>query len=86
MIFAERAPIDCAQCDSSIRISLYARTLPALRAYSFAIGEELKNARRLGVREALLLPIHPFMSDGDVEQVLAPDNSWTGSKTSCTPS
>ena len=62
------------------------RTLPALQAYSFAVDGELKNARRFGVQEALLLSIHPFMSDGDVEQVLAADNGWTGSQTSCTRS
>ena len=62
------------------------RILPALQAHSFAVNGDLKNAPRLTEHEVSLLPIQPFMPESDVKQVLATCNSWTGSKTSCTPS
>jgi len=51
---------------------------PALQAHSFLIEGELKNARRFAEQE-VSLPIHPFMSDCDVEQVIEACNGWAGS-------
>lgn len=48
---------------------------PALRAQSYTIDGELTNARVFAERE-VSLPIHPFMSDDDVERVVAACNSW----------
>jgi dTDP-4-amino-4,6-dideoxygalactose transaminase len=62
------------------------RILPALQAYSFVVNGELKNARRFAEQEVSLLPIHPFMSDSDVKQVLAGCNGWARSQTPCTQS
>jgi dTDP-4-amino-4,6-dideoxygalactose transaminase len=50
----------------------------AIQAHSFAIEGELKNARRFAEQE-VSLPIHPFMSDSDMEQVVAACNSWARS-------
>jgi dTDP-4-amino-4,6-dideoxygalactose transaminase len=62
------------------------RTFPALQAYSFAIIGEVNNARRFAEQEVSLLPIHLFMSDSDVKQVLAAWNDWARSQTPCTQS
>jgi dTDP-3-amino-3,4,6-trideoxy-alpha-D-glucose transaminase len=48
---------------------------PALRAQSYTIDGELTNARVFAEKE-VSLPINPFMSDDDVERVVAACNSW----------
>lgn len=62
------------------------RTFAALQAYSFAINGKVNNARRFAEQEVPLLPIHPFMSDSDVEQVLAACNTWGDHRSECTQS
>lgn len=41
-------------------------------------GAELPNARRFA-REEVSLPIHPFLTDAEVEAVIAACNNWSGS-------
>lgn len=48
---------------------------PALRGEAFVIEGELDNARVFAEKE-VSLPIHPFMSDDDVERVVAACNDW----------
>jgi dTDP-4-amino-4,6-dideoxygalactose transaminase len=48
---------------------------PALRAQSYTIDGQLKNARLFAQKE-VSLPIHPFMSDDDVKRVVVACNSW----------
>jgi hypothetical protein len=50
------------------------RTLPTLQAYSFAVDVELRTHVDLRSRK-VAPPYHPFMSDSDVEQVVAVGNS-----------
>jgi len=47
----------------------------ALSGQSYEIEGELANARLFAEKE-VSLPIHPFMSDDDVERVVAACNSW----------
>jgi dTDP-3-amino-3,4,6-trideoxy-alpha-D-glucose transaminase len=47
----------------------------ALRGQPFVVEDELTNARRFAATE-VSLPIHPFMSDDDVERVVAACNTW----------
>ena len=70
-ISAERTEVDRVQFDSINQFHGMRRILPALQAYSFVVNEELENARRFAEQEVSLLPIHPFMSDSEVEQVRA---------------
>jgi dTDP-3-amino-3,4,6-trideoxy-alpha-D-glucose transaminase len=48
---------------------------PALRQQSYTVNGELTNARLFAEKE-VSLPIHPFMSDDDIERVVAACNSW----------
>jgi dTDP-3-amino-3,4,6-trideoxy-alpha-D-glucose transaminase len=48
---------------------------PALRGQSYSVDGELTNARLFAENE-VSLPIHPFMSDDDVERVVAACNTW----------
>jgi dTDP-3-amino-3,4,6-trideoxy-alpha-D-glucose transaminase len=48
---------------------------PALRAQSYTIDGKLTNAHVFAEKE-VSLPINPFMSDNDVERVVAACNSW----------
>jgi dTDP-3-amino-3,4,6-trideoxy-alpha-D-glucose transaminase len=48
---------------------------PALRGEAFVIDGELDNARFFAEKE-VSLPIHPFMSDEEVERVVAACNDW----------
>ncbi|HTE87550.1 MAG TPA: DegT/DnrJ/EryC1/StrS aminotransferase family protein [Terriglobales bacterium] len=47
----------------------------ALRGQPFIVEGDLTNARRFASRE-VSLPIHPFMSDDDVQRVVAACNTW----------
>jgi dTDP-3-amino-3,4,6-trideoxy-alpha-D-glucose transaminase len=47
----------------------------ALSGQLYEIEGELTNARLFAEKE-VSLPIHPFMSDDDVERVVAACNSW----------
>jgi dTDP-3-amino-3,4,6-trideoxy-alpha-D-glucose transaminase len=47
----------------------------ALQAHSFTIEGELNNARLLANQE-VSLPIHPFLSNEDVERVISACNTW----------
>lgn len=48
---------------------------PALQAHSFTIEGELNNARLMANQE-VSLPIHPFLSNDDVERVISACNTW----------
>jgi hypothetical protein len=57
------------------------RILSALQAHSFAVSGELEDARRVAKQEVSLFLVQPFMSDSDVEQVLALCNGLARSQT-----
>lgn len=48
---------------------------PALHAHSFTIEGELNNARLMANQE-VSLPIHPFLSNDDIERVISVCNTW----------
>lgn len=58
----------------------YPMTLPAQKLYRELGYEEaaFPLAKRLA-NEVLSLPVHPGLSESDIEQVIAAVNEWTGS-------
>lgn len=60
---------------SAVHYPLLIPDQPALRGQSFSVHGELTNARRFAEKE-VSLPIHPFLSDEDVERVVDACNSW----------
>jgi dTDP-4-amino-4,6-dideoxygalactose transaminase len=60
----------------------YPKTLPDQKLYADLDygGEELPVARRL-TREVLSLPVHPGLSQSDLEQIVATVNAWAESRT-----
>jgi dTDP-3-amino-3,4,6-trideoxy-alpha-D-glucose transaminase len=48
---------------------------PAMREQAYSIDGQLTNARLFAEKE-VSLPIHPFMSDSDVERVVVACNNW----------
>jgi dTDP-3-amino-3,4,6-trideoxy-alpha-D-glucose transaminase len=61
--------------ESAIHYPVLIPDQPALRGQLYRIDGELTNARRFAEKE-VSLPIHPFMSDDDVERVIAACNNW----------
>jgi dTDP-4-amino-4,6-dideoxygalactose transaminase len=63
----------------------YPRTLPEQKLYSDLgyTAEDLPMARRYS-REALSLPVHPGLTQADIEQIVAAVNSWTDAQASST--
>jgi dTDP-3-amino-3,4,6-trideoxy-alpha-D-glucose transaminase len=51
---------------------------PGMRGQAYSIDGQLTNARLFAEKE-VSLPIHPFMSDSDVERVVAACNNWVQS-------
>lgn len=60
---------------SAIHYPILIPDQPALHRQSYVVDGELSNARRFAEKE-VSLPIHPFMTDDDVERVVAACNSW----------
>jgi dTDP-3-amino-3,4,6-trideoxy-alpha-D-glucose transaminase len=52
---------------------------PAMKLHPFVIDGALPEARRFS-RAEVSLPIHPYLSDSDVHQVVEACNSWTNSR------
>lgn len=51
---------------------------PALLGQPFVIHSELTNARRFA-RQEVSLPIHPYLKDKEIEEVVLACNNWPGS-------
>jgi dTDP-3-amino-3,4,6-trideoxy-alpha-D-glucose transaminase len=48
---------------------------PALRGQKFEVAHSLVNAMRFADRE-VSLPVHPYLTDEDVERVVDACNTW----------
>jgi dTDP-3-amino-3,4,6-trideoxy-alpha-D-glucose transaminase len=71
--FQEHLTAQGIQC--AIHYPLLIPDQPALRGQPYAVDGELKNARLFAEKE-VSLPIHPFMSDDDIERVVVACKSW----------
>jgi dTDP-3-amino-3,4,6-trideoxy-alpha-D-glucose transaminase len=71
--FQEYLTAQGIQC--AIHYPLLIPDQPALRGQSYAVDGELKNAHLFTEKE-VSLPIHPFMSDDDIERVVVACKNW----------